>query len=190
MSLRLVLLSIWKFFDPYYFSLTRLQYLCPNRKGEGVFRVRLTKYKGNDIILSDGILISKNDLMIKIHLHNVRLLHEFYSIKNEVLKGRRVFKQVMESMPLLAEFVFNHPEKNRIKGIIGITLINKGFKTLGFECIQPKNKLYSLYKKTSHLPIYLLSSSRFSLANLKKHHPIYLMMSKEMLMKNYKNRIS
>jgi hypothetical protein len=133
--------------DPIYFSLTRLQYLCPDRKGDGVFRVRLTRYKGKDVVLSNGVLICKNDLLLKIHLYNVRLLQGFTYNMNELLKGKGIFRRVTDSMPLLAEFVLNHPEETRIKGTIGITLINKGFRPLGFECVLPENKFYSRFKK-------------------------------------------
>ncbi len=189
MLVRSVLLSIWKCLDLIYFSLNRLQYLSPDRKGKGVFRVRLTRYKGKDVELSDGIMICKNDLLLKIHLHNVRLLQDFSYIKNELSKGRGVFRQVMDSMPLLAVFIHNHPEEARIKGIIGITLINKGFRPLGFECVQPDNKLYSWFKKTSQIPIYLLSCSKVSVENIKKLHPVYLIMSKEKLMEKYKRPV-
>ncbi|WP_141430416.1 YkoP family protein [Bacillus sp. 03113] len=189
MLVRLVILNIWKYLDPIYFSFTRLQYLCPDRKGEGVFRVRLTKYKGKEVLLSDGIMICKNDLLLKIHLHNVRLMQDFSYIKNELSKGRGVFRRVMNSMPLLAEFIDNHPEKSKIKGIIGITLINKGFRPLGFECVLPESKLYSWFKKTSQIPIYLLTCSKISIAHIKKHHPVYLMMSKERLMEKYKRTV-
>lgn len=189
MLVRWVLLFIWKCLDPIYFSLTRLQYLSSNRKGEGVFRVRLTKYKGRDVVLSDGTMICKNDLLLKIHLHNVRLLHDFSYINNELSKGRGIFRRIMDSMPLLTSFILNHPEEARIKGIIGITLINKGFRQLGFECVLPENKVYSWFKKTLQIPIYLLSCSRVSVANIQKHHPVYLMMSKEKLMEKYKRPV-
>lgn len=188
MLFRPFLLTIWKYMDPLYFALTRLQYPCPDRK-DGVFRVRLTRYKGKDVELSDGIIINKNDLLLKIHLHNVRLVQEFSNIKNELSKGRAIFIQVLQSMPHLTTFILNHPEEAKIKGIIGITLINKGFAPLGFECVLPENKLYLWFKKTSQIPIYLLSCSRVSVRKIKKIHPVYLIMSKEKLIEKYKKTV-
>lgn len=187
MYYRPFLLALWRYFDPVYFEFTRLQHLCPENKERGIFRVRLTRYRGKDVVLSDGIKISKNDLMLKIHLHNVKILSDFSTMKNEWAKGRSIFRQVTDSMPLLAAFIHNHPQKNNIKGIIGITLINKGYSPLGFECYHPENRFYSWFKKTLQLPIYLLSSSKVS--DLKKHHTVYLMMSKEKLMKKYKQLV-
>lgn len=189
MLVRAVVLSIWSYLDPLYFSFTRLQYLVQDRNRQGVFRVRLTRYKGKDVELSDGSIIRKNDLLLKIHLHNVRLLKDFSCITNELSKGRGIFKRVKDSMPLLAAFMLNHPDEARIKGIIGITLINKGFRPLGFECVLPENKLYCWFKKITQIPIFLLSTSRFSMENIKKHHPVYLLMSKEQLIEKYKKPI-
>lgn len=186
MFVRDLFLKVWNLVDPIYCSFTRLQLIIPNRKEDAVFRVRLTKYKGNDVILSDGTKINKNDLMLKIHLYNVRLLRDYSHYKNELTKGIEVFRRTKDSMPYLAEYIQSHPKETVIKGIIGITMINKGFRTLGFECTHPKSKIYSLYKKITHIPIYLLSHSRFSSAKLKKHHTVYLMMSKGKLYNLYK----
>ncbi|WP_394138145.1 YkoP family protein [Cytobacillus oceanisediminis] len=186
MMVRSILLIVWGYLDPIYFPFTRLQYPASDQEREGVFRVRLTKYKGKDLELSDGIIIRKNDLLLKIHLHNVKLLNEFNNIKSELSKGRGIFKRVKESMPVLTTFILKHPEEAKIKGIIGITLINKGFSPLGFECILPENKLYCWFKKTFQLPIFLLSCSKISVANVKRHRTVYLMMSKEKLIEKYK----
>ena len=184
---RSLVVTVWCWLDPIYFSLTRLQYICPGQKEKGIFRVRLTKYKGRDIVLSDGIKICKNDYLLKIHLHNIRIIKNFSGMKNELKKGRLVFKNVMESMPLLTDFILNHPEESRIKGIIGITLINKGFRPLGFESILPENKFYIWFKKTIQTPIFLLSKSGH--AGINEHRPVYLMMSKEKLMEKYKKSV-
>lgn len=184
MLLRPFLLTIWRYVDPLYFALTRLQYPCQDQK-EGVFRVRLTRYKGKDVVLSDGIIICKNDVLLKIHFHNARLLQELSNINHELSKGRAIFKQVLQSMPHLTTYILNHPEKAKIKGIIGITLINKGFAPLGFECFLPENKFYLWFKKTTQIPIYLLSCSKLSVRNIKKHQPVYLIMSKEKLLEKY-----
>jgi hypothetical protein len=182
-------ISVWSFLDPFYYIFTRLQYPCHDPSRNGVFRVRLTRYKGKDVVLSDGTKICKNDLMLKIHLHNVKILRELSSVQNEIAKGRVIFKQVFKSMPLLANYIYEHPEQANIKGIIGITLINKGFAPLGFECILPENRFYLRFKKATQLPIYLLSCSKISPANVKKHDPVYLMMSKETLLEKYRRRV-
>jgi len=179
MGVRQVILWIWKLFDPIYYSCSRLHHLNSSKKYPSVFRVRITKYKGENYVLSDGTQISKNDLMLKIHLHNVRLLSECLKIKNELTRARRMYRMVLASMPGLASYVSQHSKEENIKGIIGITTINRAVAPLGFECCQPKNIWYRFFKKLGQIPIILLSGS--SLKNLPKHHLTYLFLSKESL---------
>lgn len=67
-------LNLWGWIDPIYFRFTRLDYVENHLGKRTIMRVRLTKYKGREITLSDGTVIHKNDLLLKIHLHNIKLL--------------------------------------------------------------------------------------------------------------------
>ncbi|PLR98776.1 YkoP family protein [Bacillus sp. T33-2] len=185
MFFRLSLLSFWRVVDPVYYFLTRLKYIETEQSGKAVFRVRLTKYKGADVVLSDGTCIFHNDVLLKIHLHNVRLLREMQKTENQVKKAKVIIRKVVESMPLLADYINTHPEKDRIKGVVGITLLNKGYSKLGFESHEPKNSLYRTMKHLTQIPIYCLSASSFSFERIKKQKPVYLMMSKEKLISTY-----
>jgi hypothetical protein len=163
---------------------TRLTSIKSNDSYRPIFRVRLTKYKGKDVCLPDGTKICKNDVLLKVHLHNVRLLRETLRIQNSVTQGRYIYKRVKQSMPYLAAYMNSHQNKANIKGVIGITLINKGIKNLGFECFEPENKFYKWFKKLSLFPIYLLSTQSVSY-DLNKHQLVYLMMSKNNLLAKY-----
>jgi hypothetical protein len=178
MGIRLTLLWIWKLIDPLFYLCSRLHYI-ENREQSSIFRVRITKYKGKNLILSDGTRISRNDLLLKIHLHNVRLLNESRKIKNELKRTRLMYRLVLNSMPILASYLKGHPEEENIKGIIGITTINKVVQSLGFECFIPESRWYRFFKKLGQLPIFLLSSS--SLKNFQKNKLTYLFLSKDKL---------
>ncbi|MDQ0175468.1 hypothetical protein J2S08_001302 [Bacillus chungangensis] len=185
MFIRLSILSIWRVVDPIYYFMTRLQYVKTNDNKKAIFRVRLTKFKGNDVVLSDGTIIHKNDMLLKIHLHNVQLLKEMLKKEKHPLREIAIYKLVMSSMPFLAKYVKNHAEEQNIKGIVGITMINKGVKKLGFDSVFPKNPIYRWFKKISQLPIYMLSNSPFSIFKISKYQPVYLLMSKEKLLDKY-----
>jgi hypothetical protein len=90
------LLSFWNILlDPLYYFFTRLEYLDHH---SGIFRVRLTKYKGREVLLSDGTVIKKNDKLVKIHLHNVKLLSELKGVPCSVRRGRIIFRKVLMSI--------------------------------------------------------------------------------------------
>jgi hypothetical protein len=184
--MRSYFLSFWNVIDPLYYLLTRLEYIDSQ---SGVFRVRLTKYKGRDVILSDGTLIKKNDKLVKIHLHNIRILCELQSVPCSVKRGRIIFRKIIMSMPVLADYIYNHKNSHEIKGVIGITMLHKGAEKLGFEIVQPCNMLYRLFKRMLQIPIFLLSAEQPKISKIP--NTFYLFISKEKLIQTYyKNKLN
>ncbi|UAL53095.1 MULTISPECIES: YkoP family protein [Metabacillus] len=181
MRVRLYVISAWSIIDPLYFFFTRLHYLEQTKKNDTIFRVRLTRYKGRLVVLSDGTMIKKNDVLVKIHLHNARLLKELQSIDTDFKKAMLLYKKVKESLPHLALYIQRHKNKGEIKGIIGITMLTKGCERLGFESYTISSPTYKWFKKLALYPIYLLSMSKLPPKGKKRPSPKYVFMSKESL---------
>ncbi|SHG85448.1 YkoP family protein [Ornithinibacillus halophilus] len=176
------LLGVWNVIDPVYYSLTRLRYVPgEDKNSKCVFRVRLTRYKGETVKLQDGTIIQKNDILLKIHLHNVKLLKKLQAIKSDMKRAVYIYHMVKKSLPYLAKYVELHPKRPNIKGVIGITTLHKGSRQLGFEVFSIKNEFYRTYKKATFLPINMI-------ANATKHEePVYLFMSKQNLLERHRN---
>lgn len=179
------LIYIWGLIDPLYYHCTRLTYL-PTRE-DNIFRVRLTKYKGRNIVLSDGTQINKNDTLVKIHLHNVRLLNEFKNLNSEMKKAKMIYSYVKRSLAGVDIYIQNHPHSSEIKGIIGITTLNKGCERLGFEVLGISHPIYKWFKRIAFLPIDMISSQNSFLHILKHHKPSYLLMSTDKLSNMYRH---
>jgi hypothetical protein len=175
------LIHVWGMLDPFYFFCTRLHCLEQITGNPNIFRVRLTRYKGRDVVLSDGTLIKKNDLLVKIHLHNVRILKEMQCIDGNFKRSFFLYKKVQESLPDLAFFITHHNSKNHIKGIIGITMIDKGYERLGFESVSLSSHSYLWFKRIALYPIHIFSSSKPSSKRKKTPTPQYLFMSKDII---------
>ncbi|WP_163970528.1 YkoP family protein [Oceanobacillus halotolerans] len=173
------LLHIWNVIDPIYYTCSRLRYVPDQEKGNTLFRVRLTTYKGCTAILRDGTVIKKGDKLLKIHLHNVRMLHEMQSISSEMKRAVYTYHVVKRALPKLASYLEKHPKHDEIKGIIGITGLYRGAGRLGFEIVPIKNTFYKLYKKGTFMPINFLANTKGPKT------PYYLFMSKEQIMKRY-----
>lgn len=180
-KMKLCVITIWTILDPIYYAFTRLTYV----EDKEILRVKVTKYKGRSCVLLDGTEIKKNDLLIKIHLHNVILLRELLPVKGETSKARLIYRQVKQALLGVALYVHNHPKKDEIKGIIGITALNKGSKRLGFESISISNKIYLWFKLIVFLPMYGMAVSNISMQSLRRH-PMYLFMSKNTLFELYR----
>lgn len=176
------ILSIWNSLDPYYYACSRLTYVTEN--GDNIFRIRITKYKGRDIVLSDGTNIKKNDMLVKIHLHNVRLLRELNEVKSELRRAKMIYRYVQNSLPGVEAYIRNHFETFNVKGIVGITSLNKGCERLGFEIIDIINPFYRWFKIISFLPIGMLSHQRIDEV-IKHQNPSYLFMSRDKLKELY-----
>lgn len=95
---------------------------------KSVFRVRLTKYKGHHVVLSDGTHIRKNDVLVKIHLHNIKLIRELQSIESAVRKGIIIYQKVYQSMPLLLDYINNHKKARKSKESLGLQCLTKVWK--------------------------------------------------------------
>jgi len=182
MNIRGFFLVMWNLWDPIYFSMTRLRYI--ERDGERtIIRARLMRYRGKPVVLSDGTVIGKNDLLIKIHLHNAKLLKELQRYNHEIAKGKAIYRHVRETLPSVAAFLESHRRFSEIKGIVGITTLHKGSGKLGFEAFPIHNRLYKYYKLILLFPIYILSSRWFFKQKMSK--PAYLFMSKNTLLQRY-----
>ncbi|MFB4162356.1 hypothetical protein ACE1TI_00680 [Alteribacillus sp. JSM 102045] len=172
----------WTVLDPFYFKLTRLTDLYDSSdRFNNIFRVRLTSYKGTDVTLSDGTKINKNDTLLKIHLHNIRLINEMNSLQSDIHKVLYLYKMVQQSLPGLAAYIQNLENNDQIKGIMGITLLNKGCARLGFESFDITNPFYKCFKLLPSLAISMLATPTASLSSLRKKQPKYIFMSKEKL---------
>ncbi|GIN89081.1 hypothetical protein J6TS1_10220 [Siminovitchia terrae] len=183
MKIRQFCISGWNVVDPIYFHLTRLHHIKNKCGKKTIMRVRLTRYQGRNVVLSDGTEICKNDLLVKVHLHNVKLLSEIMQYKNDLRKAKIIYSSVKSSLPDVVDYIQSSKLNDEIKGLIGITTLYKGCKRLGFEPYSIKNPVYKKFKQTALLPIYFLSSN--NQANHELPEPMYLFMSKDTLFQKY-----
>jgi hypothetical protein len=123
-------LALWKCGDHVYRKIRRFDY--QDLEGRNVFRVRLRTYKGPTVSLPDGDEVRHGDCVGFLHLYNIRLQQLLQEIKSENRRVIVVAREVQRSLPELAEFVRTHPGGQRIKALIGVTLLNRGVEPLGF----------------------------------------------------------
>lgn len=135
--------------------------------------------------LDDGSTIDAQDTLMKIHLHNVKLLKTMQQTDNDLKKAVYLYRTIERSMPDLARYVRNHPEAAKIKGILGITMLNRGCERLGFETRPIETGWYKQMKWMAMAPIYYLSTASPSFRQLQNKAPEYLVMSKQKLLDTY-----
>ncbi|MDG5788430.1 hypothetical protein QA612_13150 [Evansella sp. AB-P1] len=175
------LLNTWDILDPYYHKIRKFASIETDDK-ISVFRVHLIKYKGPTQILSDGNIILKGDLLIKIHLHNIKIIKLLQTITSSKQKTLLLYQMVKKALPKLAKYVNEHELRNKIKGICGVTMLNKLVGRLGFEIKPIPSLSYRILKYFSQLPIHYISTGLVA-KRYEKRRVSYLFMSKNELLK-------
>ncbi|HZG84739.1 MAG TPA: hypothetical protein VE009_07480 [Paenibacillus sp.] len=177
------MLWIWRWVDPIYYMFTRLRYVEAEPE-RNIFRVRLLTYRGKPLVLSNGESVKPGDVLLKIHLHNVRLLQALFPLRGDIERGKYILRSVQASLPCLADYVRRHPMSKEIKGLIGITLLNKGCDRLGFEVLPIGSRGLKIMKWVPQSMICLLFVSQ-PFKTIRKQSLKYLYMPKETLFEKY-----
>ncbi|MBN6185741.1 hypothetical protein JQN58_01920 [Aneurinibacillus sp. BA2021] len=175
---------LWSWLDALYFACSRLRYV--NRKEKNIFRVKLLTYRGKSLVLSCGTRVNPNDMLLKIHLHNCLLMHELASMASDTKRALYVYRRVESSMPGLAQFLSAHPQKDKIKGIIGVTLLSRGVARLGFEVKDIPNPYYRAMRQLYMKPLFLLCHTDKNTRPKAEHLvPKFLVMPTEFILNKY-----
>ena len=118
---------IWEKWEHLYVKLHNIQRIDDN----SFFRVGLKHYRGPDLLNGQGeVLATNGDIIGEIHFDNIR----FQLIGTHLhTLGLRALKQIRLSLPSLAKYICENPDFSQVKVCIGVTMINKGAKGLGFN---------------------------------------------------------
>ncbi|MBE3553769.1 MAG: hypothetical protein IMW85_01945 [Thermicanus sp.] len=129
------LLRVWGLWDRIYYYSSRLQYV---EKGENLFRVVLMPYwDRTPLYTRSGTMISKGDLVVKLHIHNYKLAKILFERKGAHALGLILLREIRRSLPGLVRFIDHHPNREQIKGIVGTTFLYRGAENLGFTVYSP-----------------------------------------------------
>lgn len=179
--MREYMLKAWATIDPVYDKLRNFTSIESEEK-ISVFRVLVTKYRGPRHELSDGNIIATGDYLVRIHLHNIRLLQHLAPVKSSMKRTLLLYQMVKNALPKLAKYIQEHERSHEIKGICGVTMLNKIVERLGFEIKPVTNPIYRIMKYCSQTPIHYIATG--TLGDIfDKRRVSYLFMSKNQLYK-------
>lgn len=123
---RRISFRIWEKWEHFYAWLFKIKRIDHNN----LFRLSLTRYRGPDLYNEEGqLLAKKGDLIGEIHFDNIRFQSQDLNVQKI---GLNALRKVRLSLPSLAKYISENPEFKEVKVYIGITMLNKGAKGLGF----------------------------------------------------------
>lgn len=127
---KLLLQSIWMSWEHVFEWGTRLRSVYVSNWG--IFKIYVMKYHGQSIECEEGVWIHSGDWVGEIHLNNKQILEMIKSegADRSALQIARMLKKSLQEMSASIEDI---PELARVKAFIGITLLHRGIKGLGFE---------------------------------------------------------
>ncbi|WP_134698861.1 hypothetical protein [Ammoniphilus sp. YIM 78166] len=182
-----MILPLWGLVDQIYYQFNRLQLI--DIEDQNVFRVRLSTYRGAPLVLDSGDVIRSGDLLLKIHLYNYQLMKQMCHLESDIRRALYVYEAVEHSLPGLARYLSEHPRSNEIKAVLGVTVLNRGIKRLGFQSFELDNSLYRAWKKAYMIPMYCLCHGQWSLPSLQKLEPKFVVMGRTQLLQRFLNNL-
>ena len=144
MKMNTDLLILWGIWDNIYQRCTRLRYI---EKGNNIFRIVRMRYRGEPLFTSDNRVIDKGDLILKLHIHNYYFATLCRGLRDDLRVALLLRQQILHSLPQLAAYLNRMEERDKIKGIVGTTMLNKGVEPLGFSISDVPMGLFFRYKR-------------------------------------------
>lgn len=138
------ILTAWRLWDIIYYHCTRLVYV--DKPNDNIFRVVTKRYWGNTLRAGSQDVISAGDYYVKLHIHNYQLARRLKGLEGEMRLGLSALKAVRNSLPALARYVAEHPERDNIRGIVGTTILYRGAVPLGFHIQDIESPVFCWFK--------------------------------------------
>lgn len=121
---------------------------------EDLLLVRMRRYQGRQtILLQDGTAIKRGDQVLEIHLNNHFLLDLHRRAHSDIQLAKSLLHEMKRMLVLLASYV-DHPERESVKALYGISMIHRGIAALGFSTVSISRGLF-YYATTWYLRLLL-----------------------------------
>lgn len=181
------LLMAWRTWDFLYYHCTRLHYV--DKENNNIFRIVVKKYRGNPLTIGEETIVAPGDYYVKLHIHNYQLAYCLRGKTGDLRLGLLALKQVKTSLPALARAVAAHPYADRIKGVVGTTILHQGAERLGFRVQAIDTAIFRVFKTVFFKWILCLCHpegiKRVRRHSRKKMTAKRVFMSKEQLLRAY-----
>jgi peptidoglycan-N-acetylglucosamine deacetylase len=123
--------------------LQRLLHLQTIESQDDLLLFRIRPYRGKQpILLDDGTEIKQGDEVMEIHLNNHYLLHLHGQSGSDVRLAKSLIRNMKSILIKVASYL-NHPDRESVKALYGISLIHQGAQVLGFSTSLLSKGLFS-----------------------------------------------
>lgn len=149
-----VLIACWLTWERAFQKLFHVRAIDNNNK---VLSLRVRKYNGRPIILDDGEALQKGDKIAELHFNNDWLFTTSTKVRTPVQLAVKLIHNVDKGMPIIAYLIQHNPIYKNVKGLYGVSIINRGTKKFGFTVLDlPKGMFFFFSRVYLRLLLYIL----------------------------------
>jgi peptidoglycan/xylan/chitin deacetylase (PgdA/CDA1 family) len=131
------LLRGWMIWERFFIKLFHIVPVDPDNT---FLQIRIREYTDNEpLSLEDGERFVKGDRIVELHLNNDQLAQMGRTSRNSTHLAIQMIRNIRDLLPMISNMLKTDPAYQDVKGLYGVTLINRGPEQLGFTiCDLPK----------------------------------------------------
>ncbi|MEO3945546.1 polysaccharide deacetylase family protein [Gorillibacterium sp. CAU 1737] len=126
----------------------RVFHIVPIDPDNTFLQIRVREYTDpKPLTLEDGEVFAKGDRILELHLNNDTLLELGRTSRNSTHLAIQMIRRTRELLPQITRLIENDPAYRDVKGLYGITLINRGPEQLGFTVFDLPSGPFAYFTK-------------------------------------------
>lgn len=141
---RTVQVFLWMKWESMFHFMFQVQ--CVDRDTQ-FLHLRIRKYDGKTIELPDGECIQPGDRVAELHLDNRMLYSMGRNARTSMHLAIGLIREMGQTMPKIADFILNDPDYSDVKGLYGVSMINRGPAQFGFTVLDLPKGIFAVLSK-------------------------------------------
>lgn len=134
-----IIVALWMVWEKLFHLLFRLKTINPE---DPLIHFRVRSYHGQQVTMNGGAVLASGDQIIEMHFDNKLLFKLGMESKSPVQLAIKMVRRMEQEMPLVARYVFDHPELANVKALYGVSMINRGPEKFGFTVTELPKGLF------------------------------------------------
>ncbi len=128
-----LLIFVWMGWEYFFHVLFQVKRIDPDSR---FLQLRIRKYEGKTLKLMDGEEIHSGERIAEMHLNNHLLYQLGKSSRSSMHLAIQLIREMEQAMPKIASYILDNPAYQDVKGLYGISMINRGVTQFGFTVME------------------------------------------------------
>ncbi|CAM2847664.1 polysaccharide deacetylase family protein [Paenibacillus sediminis] len=137
-----LLVLLWLQWEKVFHAVFHLHTINPE---DPMYHIRVRTYHGQPTQMDNGSTLVKGDKIIELHLDNKKLFEIGSKAKSTVHLAIQMIRGTEKTLPVIAQYVLDHPEISDVKALYGVSMIHRGPEQFGFKIIDLPKGMFSSF---------------------------------------------